>query len=36
MGQIFVAMLGEFVPERRDSHGYGAIGKFEVNEVVGS
>jgi len=29
MGQIFVAMLGEFVPERRNSYGYGAIGKFE-------
>src|SRR6218665_2267214 len=25
MIQIFVAMLGEFVPERRDSYSYGAI-----------
>ena len=29
MGQIFVAMLGEFVPEKRDSYCYGAIGKFQ-------
>ena len=29
MSQIFVAMLGEYVPERRDSYGYGAIGKVE-------
>jgi len=35
MIRIFVAVLGEFVPESRDSYGYGAIGKFQWRGTEG-